>query len=110
MELVTRALLTGLAAVALLFLISCGGGNAEELTAVRAAVDSLRQDVESLRADLAGLSQGSNDADQPFRGTAAPARTTDGPADSIAQATAELEKNIRELASVEEHKGACQRH
>ena len=99
MELVTRALLPGLAAVALLFMVSCGG-NAEELTAVRAAVDSLRQGVESLRVDLAGLSQGSNDADQPFRGTSAPARTTDGAGDSIAQATAELEKNVRELASV----------
>ena len=79
MELVTRALLPGLAGVALLFMVSCGGGNAEELTAVRVAVDSLRQDVESLRVGLASLSQGSNDADQPFRGTAAPARTTDGP-------------------------------
>ena len=56
-----RILVIGLASLAILFTVSCGGQDSEELTELQNAVNSLQQEVESLRAALA---QNEADADQ----------------------------------------------
>ena len=56
-----RILVIGLASLAILFSVSCGGQDSEELAELRNAVNSLQQEVESLRAALA---QNEEDADQ----------------------------------------------
>ena len=56
-----RILVIGLASLAILFSVSCGGQDSEELAELRNAVNSLQQEVESLRAALA---QNEADADQ----------------------------------------------
>ena len=58
---IRRTLVIGLASLAILFSVSCGGQDSEELAELRNAVNSLQQEVESLRADLA---QYEADADQ----------------------------------------------
>ena len=58
---IRRTLVIGLASLAILFSVSCGGQDSEELTELQNAVNSLQQEVESLRADLA---QNEADADQ----------------------------------------------
>ena len=58
---IRRTLVIGLASLAILFSVSCGGQDSEELTELQNAVNSLQQEVESLRADLA---QYEADADQ----------------------------------------------
>ena len=58
---IRRTLIIGLASLAILFSVSCGGQDSEELTELQNAVNSLQQEVESLRADLA---QYEADADQ----------------------------------------------
>ena len=58
---IRRTLVTGLASLAILFSVSCGGQDSEELAELRNAVNSLQQEVESLRAALA---QNEEDADQ----------------------------------------------
>ena len=58
---IRRILVVGLASLAILFSVSCGGQDSEELAELQNAVNSLQQEVESLRADLA---QYEADADQ----------------------------------------------
>ena len=58
---IRRTLVIGLASLAILFSVSCGGQDSEELTELQNAVNSLQQEVESLRADQA---QYEADADQ----------------------------------------------
>ena len=58
---IRRTLVIGLASLAILFSVSCGGQDSEELAELQNAVNSLQQEVESLRADLA---QYEADADQ----------------------------------------------
>ena len=58
---IRRILVVGLASRAILFSVSCGGQDSEELAELRNSVNSLQQEVESLRADLA---QNEADADQ----------------------------------------------
>ena len=58
---IRRTLVIGLASLAILFSVSCGGQDSEELTELQNAVNSLQQEVESLRADQA---QNAADADQ----------------------------------------------
>ena len=94
---IRRILVTGLASLAILFSVSCGGQDTEELAELQNAVNSLQQEVESLRADVANLAQRS--ASQPAEDMSSQVLALSESVNAIAQAAAELEGRVAALNS-----------